>query len=149
MRKWYLVPLLALLITFGCAGKQAQIPGSPVCDLTQTPIISSTVPLSSVPPLTAKSTAGHVAAVIDAAIPNVQTAAYLLDDVYAFLVKEKLVGDHTILATKALAGLDQIAPVVHNSASTVSGDKFNWVTFVLQAAIAIAQILGYVLPLVL
>ena len=135
MKKRLVALMLAGLLTFGCAGA--------------TPPISSKVDLSQVAPLTKQSTAGHVAAVIDANIPNVQTAAYLLDDVYAFLVKQKVVGDHTVLATKALAGLDTIAPIVKNEAHTVAGDKFNWVTFVLQSAIAIAQILGYVLPIVL
>ncbi len=74
--------------------------------------------------------------------------AQQLDNVYAFLVAQKAIPDNTAEATKALAALDAIAPMVQQEAQALAGDKFNWAQFVLQAAITTAQALGYILPLV-
>jgi len=70
-----------------------------------------------------------------------------LDSVYAFLVAQKAVPDHLDAATKALATLDAIAPMVQQGADALKGDNVNWVQFVIQAAITAAQIFGYVAPL--
>ena len=113
--------MLMVSLTFsGCAGK-------------------STVP--------ATVTGGNIATAVATHVGDVQTMAVLLDDVYGFLVQMKTVPNHTAAATKTLAALDQIAPVVKTSATNLSGDKFNWVSFVLQSALAVAQIMGYVVPL--
>lgn len=75
--------------------------------------------------------------------------AQQLDSVYAYLVAQKLVPDHTAAATQALAALDAVAPMVQQGATTLSGDNVNWVQFVMQAALTAAQIMGYVAPLLL
>jgi len=73
--------------------------------------------------------------------------ALQLDNVYAYLVAQKVVPDHTAEATKALAALDAIAPAIQQGANSLSGDKFNWAQFVVQAALTTAQVMGFVLPL--
>jgi outer membrane murein-binding lipoprotein Lpp len=73
--------------------------------------------------------------------------AHQLDNVYAYLVTQKAVPDHLDAATKALAALDAIAPMVQQGAEALQGDNINWVQFVLQAAIVTAQVIGYIAPL--
>ncbi len=75
--------------------------------------------------------------------------AVQLDDVYKFLIAQKLVPNNQVAATKALAALDMIAPIVKDNTTELKGDKFNWVQFSISAAITIAKVLGYVAPLLL
>jgi len=69
------------------------------------------------------------------------------DAVYAYLIDQKLVPDHRDAATKALAAMDAVAPLVQAGAEQLTGDNFNWASFVLQSALVIAKTMGYVLPL--
>lgn len=73
--------------------------------------------------------------------------AHQLDNVYAYLIAQKAIPDNTAEATRALAALDAIAPMVQQGAEALAGDKINWVQFVMQAALTAAQVLGYVAPL--
>ena len=68
--------------------------------------------------------------------------AYALDDVYAALIAAKAIPDHQAEATKALAALDAIAPLVKSQGDALSGDQFNWVSFVIQAAITAVKVMG-------
>jgi hypothetical protein len=68
--------------------------------------------------------------------------AYALDDVYAALIAAKAVPDHRELATKALASLDAIAPMVHAQGAALAGDEFNWASFVISAAITAVKVMG-------
>jgi hypothetical protein len=72
--------------------------------------------------------------------------AHQLDSVYAFLVAQKAIPDNTAEATKALAALDTIAPMVQQGATALQGDNINWIQFVLEGAITAARIFGYVAP---
>ncbi len=69
--------------------------------------------------------------------------AYALDDVYAVLIAAKAVPDNRIEATKALAALDVIAPMVKVQGDALAGDQFNWASFVISAAITTAKVMGY------
>lgn len=72
--------------------------------------------------------------------------AHQMDDVYAYLVAQKLVPDRCEAATQALAALDAVAPMVKAGAEALAGDKFNWAQFVIHSALIAAQIMGYVAP---
>lgn len=90
-----------------------------------------------------KQMAGGVAQVA-ATTPGL---AHQLDRVYAFLVAQKLIPDNRVEATRVLAALDAIAPMIQQGAAALTGDNINWVHFVLQAALTAAQVMGYVAPL--
>jgi hypothetical protein len=95
----------------------------------------------------ATSKAGTVASTVSTVAATAPELAKQFDNVYAFLVQQKLVPDHMDAATKALAAMDAVAPLVQKGASALTGDNFNWAQFVLQSALTVAQILGYVIPL--
>ena len=80
---------------------------------------------------------------IAAAALTAPVLASALDDVYAVLIAAKAVPDHQAEATKALASLDAIAQMVHVEGENLNGDKFNWASFVINAAIAAAKVMGY------
>jgi len=69
--------------------------------------------------------------------------AHQFDNVYAYLIKMKAVPDNRDKATAALAAMDAVAPIVQQGATALQGDNFNWASFVLQAALATAKIMGY------
>ncbi len=73
--------------------------------------------------------------------------AQQFEQLYAFMVAQKLVPDNLVEATKVLAAMDGVAPVVQAGAANLTGDKFNWVSFIVQAALIVAQVMGYVVPL--
>lgn len=89
---------------------------------------------------------------VAAVASTVPGLAQQLNSVYAYLVQQKAVPDHIEAATKALAALDAIAPMVQQAAQqeaqTLTGDNINWVQFVVQGALMVAQAMGYILPLV-
>jgi hypothetical protein len=90
---------------------------------------------------------GQMGAAMQTTVQVAQSAPGLarqLDGVYAYLVAQKAVPDHLAAATKALAALDAIAPLVQAGAASLQGDNFNWVQFVMQAALIAAQAIGYV-----
>jgi hypothetical protein len=95
------------------------------------------------------STMSQVAAAVAQAAATAPELATQLDDVYAFLVAQKAVPDNTAEATKALAALDVIAPLVQKGAEALQGDNLNWAQFAVQSAVTVAKVMGYVLPLVL
>lgn len=66
-----------------------------------------------------------------------------LDNVYAALIEAKAVPDHREKATRALAALDAIAPMVQAQGAALAGDQFNWASFVIAAAMTTAQVLGH------
>ena len=66
-----------------------------------------------------------------------------LDNVYAALIEAKAVPDHRDQATRALASLDAIAPMVQAQGAALAGDQFNWASFVISAAVTAAQVMGY------
>ena len=68
--------------------------------------------------------------------------AYALDDVYAALIEAKGIPDHQTEATKALASLDAIAPMVHAQGAALAGDEFNWASFVIAAAMTAVRVMG-------
>ena len=70
------------------------------------------------------------------------TIAYQLNEVYGTLVAAKAVPAYQEQATKALASLDAIAPMVMNQGAALAGDQFNWAAFVIQAAIAAVKVMG-------
>lgn len=70
------------------------------------------------------------------------TLAYALDDVYAALIAAKAIPDHQAEATKALASLDAIAPMVKAEGDNLAGDNFNWASFVVNAAMTAVKIMG-------
>lgn len=70
------------------------------------------------------------------------TLAYALDDVYAALIAAKAIPDHQAEATKALASLDAIAPMVQSQGAALSGDNFNWASFVIEAAMTAVKVMG-------
>lgn len=80
---------------------------------------------------------------ISAAALTAPTLAYALDDVYSVLVAAKAVPDNQAAATKALASLDAIAPMVQAQGAALAGDQFNWASFVISAAITAAKVMGY------
>lgn len=80
---------------------------------------------------------------ISAAALTAPALAYALDDVYAVLIAAKAVPDHRDMATKALASLDAIAPMVQAQGEALAGDQFNWASFVIAAAITTAKAMGY------
>jgi hypothetical protein len=93
---------------------------------------------------------GDVAGAVVQVAADAPTLAKQLNDIYAYWVAQKAIPDHTAEATRVLAALDAIAPMVQQAAQGVKdalgGDRINWVQFVIQAAITTAQILGYVAP---
>lgn len=93
-------------------------------------------------------TPGQAAATVAAVAQTAPVLARQFDAVYAYLVQQKLVPDHLATATKALAAMDAVAPLVQQGAQALQGDNFNWASFILQAALTTAQALGYILPLV-
>lgn len=82
---------------------------------------------------------------ISAAAVTAPTLASALDNVYAVLIAAKAVPDHQAEATKALASLDAIAPMVKAEGENLAGDKFNWASFVISAAITAVRVMGYLL----
>ena len=70
------------------------------------------------------------------------TIAYQLDAVYATLIDAKAVPAHQAEATKVLASLDAIAPMVQQQGAALAGDQFNWASFVIQAAITAVKVMG-------
>jgi hypothetical protein len=80
---------------------------------------------------------------ISAAALTAPALAAALDNVYAVLIAAKAVPDHQAEATKALASLDAIAEMVHEQGENLAGDNFNWASFVINAAIAAARVMGY------
>ena len=79
---------------------------------------------------------------ISAAALTAPTLGHALDDVYAVLIEAKAVPDHQAEATKALASLDAIAPMVQAQGAALAGDQFNWASFVISAAITAAKVMG-------
>jgi hypothetical protein len=79
---------------------------------------------------------------LSAAALTAPTLAYALDDVYAALITAKAIPDHQAEATKALASLDAIAPMVHAQGAALAGDEFNWASFVIAAAITAVKVMG-------
>jgi outer membrane murein-binding lipoprotein Lpp len=71
-----------------------------------------------------------------------------LDNVYAFLKAQKAIPHHLDLATQALQILDKIAPVVQAGAEALNQPgQFSWAQAAIQLALAVAQVMGYVAPL--
>ena len=68
--------------------------------------------------------------------------AYQLNDVYKVLIAAQAIPAHQAEATKALASLDAIAPMVQAQGAALAGDDFNWASFVIQAAIAAVRVMG-------
>ena len=81
-------------------------------------------------------------ATVAALAQTAPTLAYALDDVYAALIIAKAVPDYQTEATKALASLDAIAPMVHAQGAALAGDQFNWASFVINSAITLVKLLG-------
>jgi hypothetical protein len=81
-------------------------------------------------------------AALQAVAVTAPTIAYQLNDVYKVLIAAKALPAYQAEATKALASLDAIAPMVQAQGAAIEGDKFNWASFVVQAAIAVAQVMG-------
>lgn len=81
-------------------------------------------------------------AAVSAVALTAPTLAYALDDVYAALIAAKAIPDHQAEATKALASLDAIAPMVQAQGAALAGDNFNWASFVISAAITAAKVMG-------
>lgn len=94
-----------------------------------------------------KPSPGDAMSTVATVASTVPVLAQQFADVYAFLVDQKLVPDHREAATAALAAMDAVAPKVQAGAESLTGDNFNWASFVLQSALVVAQIMGYVLPL--
>jgi hypothetical protein len=94
------------------------------------------------------SNVSKAAATVATVAKTAPALARQFDAVYAYLVEQKLVPDHRDAATKALAAMDAVAPLVQAGAEQLTGDNFNWASFILQAALTTAQALGYILPLV-
>lgn len=90
---------------------------------------------------------GKAMSQVSRAAGTAQGLAHQLDNVYAFLVAQKAVPDNLDAATKALAALDAIAPTVQAGADELTGDKFNWAQFVINAAMVAAQVMGFAAPL--
>jgi hypothetical protein len=65
-----------------------------------------------------------------------------LDNVYAALIAAKAIPDHQTEATKALASLDAIAPMVQAQGAALAGDQFNWASFVISAAMTAVKVMG-------
>jgi hypothetical protein len=75
--------------------------------------------------------------------------AQQLDSVYAYLVQQKAVPDRLDMATQALQLLDKIAPVVQGGAEALTQPgKLDWVQAGIKVALAVAQVIGYVAPLI-
>jgi len=87
---------------------------------------------------TPQTTGATVAALASSA----PTLAYALDTVYAALIEAKAVPDHQTEATKALAALDAIAPMVQAQGAALAGDQFNWASFVINAANTTVKLMG-------
>mgnify|MGYP001567073502 CR=1 FL=1 len=81
-------------------------------------------------------------ATVAALASTAPTLAYALDDVYAALIKAKAVPSYQAEATKVLASLDAIAPMVHAQGAALAGDQFNWASFVINAAITAVKVMG-------
>ena len=92
---------------------------------------------------------GQAAATVAQVAADVPTLAKQLDGIYEFWVQQKAIPDHTAEATRVLASLDAIAPMVQQGAQACAGDNFNWAQFTISAALTAAQAAGYILPLVL
>ncbi len=92
---------------------------------------------------------GQVAGTVAQVAADVPTLAKQLDSIYEFWVAQKALPDHTAEATRVLASLDAIAPMVQQGAQACAGDNFNWAQFAVSAAITAAQVMGYVAPLLL
>lgn len=91
---------------------------------------------------------GNAMATVATVAATAPGLAHQLDDVYAYLVSQKAVPDNLDKATLALQTLDKIAPVVQAGAEALSQPgQFSWVQAALQVALAVAQIMGYVAPL--
>ncbi|MCL4504102.1 MAG: hypothetical protein M1438_19945 [Deltaproteobacteria bacterium] len=127
-RMWWLtrlamaiVMLAALLLgAIGCAGNQAAVPGGPA------------------------KVAGAVAQVA----ADAPQLARQLDAVYEFWAAQKALPDKRDLATQILQKLDEIAPTVQAGATALSQPgKLGWCQAAIQVALATAQILGFVAPL--
>ncbi len=96
---------------------------------------------------TGTSSPGDAMSTVATVASTAPVLAQQFDDVYAYLVKQKLVPDHLDAASKALAAMDAVAPLVQQGAQALTGDNFNWAQFILQAALVAAQAMGYILPL--
>jgi hypothetical protein len=81
-------------------------------------------------------------AAVSVAALTAPALAHPLEIVYAALIAAQAVPDHRAEATKALASLDAIAPMVQAQGAALAGDEFNWASFVIQAAITAAQVMG-------
>jgi hypothetical protein len=95
----------------------------------------------------ATTTSGTVATKLPAVVDTVQGLAYQLDNVYAYLVAQKAIPDRLQQATLALASLDAVAPMIKAGAEALQGDKFNWAAFAVQAAVIVAKVMGYIVPM--
>jgi len=84
-------------------------------------------------------------AVISTVALTAPALAQNLDTVYAALIAAKAVPDHQAEATKALAALDAIAPMVQSQGAALSGDNFNWASFVINAAFTAVKVMGILL----
>lgn len=91
---------------------------------------------------------GDIMATVAKVASTAPVLAQQFDAVYAYLVEQKLVPDHLEAATTALAVMDAVAPKVQAGAESLKGDNWNWANGVLQFALITAQVMGYVLPLV-
>lgn len=96
----------------------------------------------------ASSNVNKAATTVATAAKTAPELAKQFNAVYDYLVEQKLVPDHRDAATKALAAMDAVAPLVQQGAEQLTGDNFNWASFVLQSALVIAKTMGFILPLV-
>ncbi len=93
--------------------------------------------------------AGNAMATVAQVAATAPGLAQQLNGVYAYLVAQKAVPDNLDLATMALQKLDEIAPVVQAGAEALNQPgKFDWAQAAIQLALTVAQVMGYVLPLV-
>lgn len=86
--------------------------------------------------------AGPTISAVALTAPQLGTA---LDNVYAALISAKAMPDHQAEATKALASLDAIAPMVQAQGAALAGDQFNWASFVIDAAMTAVKVMGVLL----
>lgn len=106
-------------------------------------LLAGCAPGQNGPRVEAKQVAGAVVQVAASA----PALGRQLDEIYAFWAGKKMLPDYTAEATRVLAALDAIAPMVQQGAAALQGDNINWVQFVMQTALTAAQVYGYVAPL--
>ena len=92
--------------------------------------------------LTGCATPQQTGQVLQTVAVTAPTIAYQLNDVYGTLIKAQAIPAHQETATKALASLDAIAPMVQQQGAALAGDQFNWASFVIQTAITAVKVMG-------